>query len=411
MKKQSLLFSSSFFCISLLALSSCSPSYLKFAIAVAPLKTNEQIKEPEIEIHRKEYILEQMKEDISDAFDLGDKTSNNLFSPVSFFQCVGEAALASKNGFSYVKDLGYTSLDQFKEEFDMLQKYFLYEDQYTYLKSLGFYCLYNIDKPVKSNLEKLASTSNLSSFSSDNLNNLLNSADEYLLNNAKIDFKIPSDIFKDYEKAVFAVNGLHIKDTFYKEKNTIRSFFTDLNGAKAEKDFIAFDEYGNIYKDETNKVYLVKTKVFATSLIYVLPFDGVNINDIKLDEIDLFDFYKTSAIPMQLTVKAPLFSNETGFTDYKSLLNNYKISLQNEPFDGIKEDIFDFPELFAYQKNKFELTKEGIEGKAVTIIGGGATSSAPVPEDATEIVIDRPFYCLSMRGDFPLFINKITNIA
>lgn len=395
----------------LFLLSSCSPNYLKFSISLAPLKINEQKTEPISDANRKNNVLKQMTKDMVDALSLKDEKLNNIFSPTSFFQCVGEVALASKNGFQYVTDLGYTSLSQFKDDFDALQKYFLFESDYTYLKLLGFYCLYNIDKPNLEVLNNLASKSNLSSFNFNDAKDLISTANEYLNVNAGIDFKIPESIIERYEKAVFAVNGLHIKDSFRHEKEIIQSNFTDLNGTTNKKDFIEFENYGHIYRDDNNKVFLFDASVAYSRLIYVLPFEGTNINDIDLNNIDLFSFNKNNNVnPKQFKITAPLFSNETEFDNYDTLLKNYHISVETAPFNNITDDVFAEPEMFAYQKNKFELTNKGIEGKAVTIIGEGATSSAPMPDDATEIIVDRPFYCLSMFGDYPLFINKITNL-
>ena len=62
------------------------------------------------------------------------------------------------------------------------------------------------------------------------------------------------------------------------------------------------------------------------------------------------------------------------------------------------------------QSNDFEFNKYGVSGESITAIPT-VGKSAPADEKPLDLSVNRPFYAFSLKDDFPLFINKVTNLV
>ena len=58
------------------------------------------------------------------------------------------------------------------------------------------------------------------------------------------------------------------------------------------------------------------------------------------------------------------------------------------------------------QSSTFEFNKKGISAQTILSGGGGASG---MPKGVYEINVNRPFYAMALRDDFPLFVCKVNN--
>ena len=62
--------------------------------------------------------------------------------------------------------------------------------------------------------------------------------------------------------------------------------------------------------------------------------------------------------------------------------------------------------IFCYQSSDFQFSDKGIDAQSITVFGGSSSMS---PNLLTEIKVDRPFYAITLKDDFPMFICKVNN--
>ena len=60
------------------------------------------------------------------------------------------------------------------------------------------------------------------------------------------------------------------------------------------------------------------------------------------------------------------------------------------------------------QTSDFEFNRYGVSGESITVMEF-ATSPEPEEHEVIELKVDRPFYAISLKDDFPLFVNKVND--
>jgi hypothetical protein len=60
------------------------------------------------------------------------------------------------------------------------------------------------------------------------------------------------------------------------------------------------------------------------------------------------------------------------------------------------------------QTSDFEFNRYGVSGESITVMGNYG-SPAPEEHEVIELKVDRPFYAISLKDDFPLFVNKVND--
>ena len=206
--------------------------------------------------------------------------------------------------------------------------------------------------------------------------------------------------------AVIAYGGLKMKDYVPGGLGeTMREFLG--------KDVPSYS-FGSIYNpasllySHTENYEVFSFSLFATKMVIVLPGEGVAIDDVdfteaysaflesaeKVDAVGYVPYFHLTNLNVELT--SPFVRKAAGAGPIFSKLLA----------DDVKNDLRIGQVL---QSNDFEFNKYGVSGESITsIIAPGSAQ----PEEHEVIHLDdkRPFYAISMKDGFPMFVNRINNL-
>ena len=159
---------------------------------------------------------------------------------------------------------------------------------------------------------------------------------------------------------------------------------------------------------ECDEYFTFTLPINSTSLLIVVPKDGYS-----LDSISISEAYTNGVSYKATSIKAygyvPFFHIETldlvvtrGVTEHLTGQEKYFSKIV---VDEMKDHV-DI-NLKAVQNSEFCFNEYGVSGQSITALGGSAgIGSNKMP---TEINVDRPFYAISLKDNFPLFVNKVND--
>lgn len=233
--------------------------------------------------------------------------------------------------------------------------------------------------------------------------------------------------FKFSPRTIFAlVNTLYLKDVWNEYGNDLMmtNKAYEFKGATTKKEKFLQSYYilGKAYQGENFTSFYTRTEN-GYKIKFILPNEGVKVEDVftaeKISEANAVSNYQ--GIDEEQRIE---YYTRCLFPEFSAKFDNDLIKVLKESF-GINDlfnpdtcDLSKISNVPAYADQvkhvaKLDVTKEGIEGAAVTIISNKATSPAPRPYEKVyqDFLIDRPFgFILTDVYGTTLFSGVIKNV-
>ncbi len=284
-------------------------------------------------------------------------------------------------------------------------------------------------KPEQACLDKLGENYYCECFSADFINKNTD-ANRALQNFVKQKTKglIDQDFDLDKSTRFALVNSLYLKDVWNLDGNDLpftqdRYDFTEADGTKKNVPLLRGYYFpGRAYAGENFTSFFTRTQ-HGYKIKFLLPDKGVSANELMkaqtITKLNSLDSYSETDDKRQ----------ERYFT--RCLFPEYKASYNGE-IKEILKDNFSLPTLFSPERcdftslvkvgnlycnsvqhvAKLEVNKKGVEGAAVTVLGGAASAAPPEYTPVyLDFTVDRSFaYLLTDSHDVILFsgvVNKI----
>lgn len=160
---------------------------------------------------------------------------------------------------------------------------------------------------------------------------------------------------------------------------------------------------------EGEQYEVFRLQVYRTSLVIVLPKEGVQINNVS--PASAYEAFLENGKTVDATGYVPYFHNKA---ENLNFTNNVKSKLTgNEVFydsllkEGCPRDLALTSVL---QNNDFEFNQYGVSGESITMMAMEGTAM-PTEHQVVTLNVDRPFYAIAEKDHFPLFANKVMEIA
>ena len=168
---------------------------------------------------------------------------------------------------------------------------------------------------------------------------------------------------------------------------------------------VYYPEYLPYYDGENYQAFSMK--IDATDLLIVLPDEGVSLETISVSSAyaEFMEHKQTRASEGYV----PYFHLSTLGEDLTGALANKltgkEVFYSKLLSDGVLNDLVLSSVL---QASDFEFNRYGVAGESITVVAT-VGASAPVEHEVIELNVDRPFYAISYRDAFPLFVNKVND--
>ena len=230
-------------------------------------------------------------------------------------------------------------------------------------------------------------------------------ATSYFHDTVGLSIPIPDPNLRD--DGVITYGAIKMKD--YVPKGLVsgmRDFTTDSKTSKVDS-YIFGGQHDphhlKYYQSENYQAF--ELNISYTSLLIVLPNEGVTLEDISISEA--YSSFNSNKEYIDAYGYVPYFhltEENIDLTKYFPNKGRYYSRLLS---DGVINDLGLSKVL---QSSDFEFDKYGVSGESITVIsfssGSSHTETTATP---LEINVDRPFYAISLKDGFPLFVNKISN--
>lgn len=234
-------------------------------------------------------------------------------------------------------------------------------------------------------------------------------AQEFFKEKIDLSLQIPS-IEIPSDGAVFTYGGIKMKDCVSVPLITNAKDFTLLDGSNISVDSYCFgsqDYPKNLMYYDGDGYQEFNIRINDTSMLIILPDDGVSLNSI--DVSDAYLNYRNSAVTTNIMGNIPYFHAKTEGEVITNALTDKMTGKEKLYSELLKDDIHNDLQVNAVvQSSDFEFNKYGVSGESITFIestGSGMPNKDPVKE----INVDRPFYAISLKDDFPIFVSKVIN--
>ena len=238
-------------------------------------------------------------------------------------------------------------------------------------------------------------------------------ASKYFQKTVGLEIPIP-DVELPENGGVIAYAALVLKDFVDTEFESANNDFY-VNGSKVSVNTAILGTYEHPMNARTyfeNDEYQgFQFMIGATNMMIILPKENISLESIPLSEA--FTNVLNSRSYPRIYGYAPYFHLKTNDFDLSDIFLNditgnerfFSQILENENALRIDDPGF---YLKALQNSDFEFSSKGIFGQSVTAIGAGS-SGIPSSSEPIEIKVDRPFYAISVKDNFPLFVNKVND--
>ena len=171
--------------------------------------------------------------------------------------------------------------------------------------------------------------------------------------------------------------------------------------------------FGSVYYPESLPYYkgenyqAFQMRVSSTDLLFVLPDEGVSLESVSVSEAYAsFREHRENVDAMGYT---PYFHAHSENVDLKSAFAS-KLSGQPAYYSKLlADDVHNDLRLDAVlQSSDFQFDRYGVAGESITVMST-VGSAEPNEHPVVELNVDRPFYAISLKDWFPLFVNKVTD--
>jgi|GEM_PF-1068000 len=231
-------------------------------------------------------------------------------------------------------------------------------------------------------------------------------ADKFFSKKIGLDLKVP-DLGLEGDSVVtygvlkmkdYVANGLDNKIKPFAFKDGVGETMAYVFGEDGPPAYIKY------YKGENYQVFEVNISV--TDLLIILPDEGININDVNVTEA--YTKFMSEAVRVTAIGYVPFFHNKVEGLNLTDSLAD--VITHNEIYltKLLKDDVFNDLVITAImQSNDFEFNEYGVAGESITAVITSYTSGPP-QDPPIDLSVNRPFYALSLKDDYPIFINKVS---
>lgn len=157
------------------------------------------------------------------------------------------------------------------------------------------------------------------------------------------------------------------------------------------------------YKGENYQAF--KVDIHYTDLLIVLPDENVAISSV--DVAEAYQNYLNNKGSRAAYGYVPFFHAKTEAEFITEALTN-KLTGNETLYSKLLEDDVtnDLAVASVIQSSDFEFNEYGVSGESITMI---VSDSAPAPDETTpiELNVNRPFYAISLKDDFPIFASMV----
>lgn len=344
-----------------------------------------------------------------DSFLKDNSGSNYVISPASYLLAVSALAGVSDN---FTLD-NFGLIDAMADCKKLLESWnFLYEKEneygtYDYCRFDSGVLFQQVGPTYQFDLEKQkAIADQYIATSVASMNNCHEQARAYYRD--KISLNIPTPNLRLTRDAVIAYGAVKMKDYV---ANGLLSGMKDFyaNGTKNPVNSYIF-AYGQqpvgvqYYASENYQTF--NLKVNHTRLLVVLPNEGVSLESISISEA--YESWRTNSKSICAYGYVPYFHISNDSIDISSALANklngkevfYSKLLKDNVINDLKLDC-------VLQSSDFEFNKFGVSGESITAIS--TVGQVAYQGESIELNVNRPFYAISLKDNFPLFVNKVIN--
>lgn len=345
--------------------------------------------------------------DLSPYFANYEKDENYVLSPSSYLLAVAGLASATDNFNNSQFGL---NADASSDVGELLNAWnFEYDEKengdYCFFKSailhqqVGERYAFDDKKREEFNKEHISTmVSSLGSYLSD--------AQYFFKDEIGLDLQIPDMNLKN--DSVVAYGGIKMKDYVADGLNAKDNQFKTYDGKEITVSSYSFgnQKYGKVisyYKGDNYQVFSVN--ISLTSLLIVLPDENVNVTDI--DVSDAYKKYIDEGESKTAYGYIPFFHAKTEGEYITEALTN-KLTGEEAFYSKLLRDyvVNDLSVSSVIQSSDFEFNEYGVSGESITVIALEG-SAAPVEATPIEINVNRPFYAVSLKDDFPIFVSMV----
>lgn len=237
-------------------------------------------------------------------------------------------------------------------------------------------------------------------------------AQEFFKEKISLNLAVPDGNLKDDGVATYS--GLTVKDYMGTDSTGGEHEFNLENGESitVKGDFLGSEKNPRTsyyYKGDNYTVF--RFYVHETAMIVVLPDLGTDVNTIDVSEA--YNNYISSTKNVKYYGFVPFFHVSTNSTNLTDAMRNNMNGKEQLYSKLLKDDVVNDLELSSVlQSNDFEFNQYGISGESCTVASSVAGDSKPKEDDGEtpiEIIVDRPYYAISIYNDFPLFVSKVND--
>ena len=239
-----------------------------------------------------------------------------------------------------------------------------------------------------------------------NRGNYMKQAEEYFSENVGITIPIPDPRLPNDGVITYGALKMHDHcDAFATENN---DFYVDNNPISVPTGIFGTKEKPKTTAYYQSENYLAfRLRIYSTEMIIVLPNEGVSLESISISEA-YQSYLNEHLTSTRVYGYIPYFHLQTLSVDLtENVLSRF--SGNELLYSKLLEEgmIAGNSIIRCLQSSDFQFSDKGIDAQSVTVFGAG--SGAMPPQSLIEINVNRPFYAITLRDNFPLFICKVNN--
>lgn len=239
------------------------------------------------------------------------------------------------------------------------------------------------------------------------LNDYHQQATDYFHNHVGLTIPIPDPGLRS--DGVITYGALKMKDYvpngFGTKKN---DFYIGNNVIQVEtREFgSTFEPLPISYYEGTN-YQAFQMNIAATSLLIILPSESVSLESVSVSEA--YTSFMANRETRYSIGYVPYFHLRTALEDLTSAML-HRLTGKEVFFSKLLAD--DVENRLALdsvlQTSDFEFNQYGVAGESITVMSYTETA-APQEHEVIKLYVNRPFYAISLKDNFPLFVNKVNN--
>ena len=367
-------------------------------------------------------VNEFTKKTAKEFISTNNEEGNFIYSPLNVYFAL--SVLAETTGGNTQKQildlLGTESTESLRKEVNNLWNLNYCDDGYTTSVLANSIWLNKDIKFNKSTLDNLADNYYASSFSGDVTDSEYSKAFQSWLNSQTGGLLKDSvkDLKFDEGTAMTLASTIYYKVRWiekFSEEDTKKDTFYKSYSSEIQCDFMNSSDYGRYYWGDN---FSCVSKMFTDdgSMKFILPNDGVSVNDLLSDN-EVMDIISSEKMPKNndyanINFSVPKFNISSNF----ELDENLKNLGIKDVFDGNKADFSNLTEengndFFVSNINhagRVKIDEEGCEGAAYTVVPGAMGGDFPDLE--IDFVLNRPFiFVITGEGGQTLFVGVVNN--